>query len=321
MSVFIGMGSNTGDRKSHLESALKHIQKKARCLKISSLYENPALIPKGSPDDWNQPFLNLAVQIEWKDSPDSLLKFLKRIESKLGRASRAKWAPRPIDLDILLFHDLKKETKELKIPHPEIPNRQFVLSPLKELNSQLQPPGMKPALTLSRSLKATPLPLFTDILNLTPDSFSDGNVFNTEAKWTELFNEWESNSVGMIDVGAESTRPGATPLSEDEEWKRLEPFIKSFQDYFKNKTFKPKLSIDTYKWKVAKKAIRSGAEVINDVSGGSNLNMLSLIKDTSVKYIFMHSLSVPANPKITLPQKTLSGNHLKKLAKYQTQSI
>ncbi|PJI09097.1 MULTISPECIES: dihydropteroate synthase [Clostridium] len=100
------------------------------------------------------------------------------------------------------------------------------------------------------------------ILNVTPDSFSDGNKFNTIQKSMEHVLEMVNDGVDIIDVGGESTRPNSTPVSEEEEIKRVIPIIETL-----SRNFDIPISIDTYKGKVAELAIKSGAHLINDVWG------------------------------------------------------
>ncbi len=106
--------------------------------KKSSLYETK---PWGIE---NQPlFLNMAIEIETDFHPEKLLKLLKDIEIKLGRKRTIKWGPRIIDLDILLFNDIIVDKKGLKIPHPLMHKREFVLKPLSEIAPEIYHPLLK----------------------------------------------------------------------------------------------------------------------------------------------------------------------------------
>ena len=131
MKVFLGLGSNLGDRKKNITRALKELSTLGTIEKISALYETPALLPEDSPDHWNKPFFNLAVQMECSKSPPELLTCLKVIEKKIGPRERQRWSPRSLDLDILLCENQRFSSSELKVPHPEIENRSFVLDPAK----------------------------------------------------------------------------------------------------------------------------------------------------------------------------------------------
>jgi len=100
------------------------------------------------------------------------------------------------------------------------------------------------------------------ILNVTPDSFSDGGLYIYTDRAVERALEIEKEGADIIDIGGESTRPGSLPLSQEEELKRVIPVIERLQD-----RLKIPISIDTYKAKVAREAIKAGASIINDISG------------------------------------------------------
>jgi 2-amino-4-hydroxy-6-hydroxymethyldihydropteridine diphosphokinase len=102
---------------------------------VSSLYESPPQPPAPPPS-----YYNAAVRVSTSLRPGPLLRHLKDIEQKLGREARERWAPRPIDLDIALYHDLVMDTDALTIPHPRIVERAFVLRPLLDLDPELTHP-------------------------------------------------------------------------------------------------------------------------------------------------------------------------------------
>ena len=128
---YLGVGSNLGNRRKNIKLAVKLIGalKDTKIIKESRLFESsPSGGPAGQPN-----YLNAALKISTKLSPLKLLKQLKKIEKVLGRVKTARFGPRCIDLDILLFTDKVIERKELKIPHPRLMERDFVLKPLLEL--------------------------------------------------------------------------------------------------------------------------------------------------------------------------------------------
>jgi 2-amino-4-hydroxy-6-hydroxymethyldihydropteridine diphosphokinase len=143
--VFIGIGSNLGDRRANCREAREHIQElpDTRVVKESSLYESQ---PHGNAKTW---FANSVVEIETEIGAAELLKHLKAIEAKMGRkrVKGKRWGSRVIDLDIL-FYDMEIiEKRTLRIPHNRMPERRFVLLPLSELAPQL----IHPSLNLSVS--------------------------------------------------------------------------------------------------------------------------------------------------------------------------
>ena len=149
--VFIGIGSNLGDRKAHYYRALERVAElpKTRIVKESSLYESE---PLGDAQTW---YVNGVIEIETEFTPGQLLRRLKGIEQAMGRKKKAqtkRWTSRTIDLDILFFDNQVVNTHSLKIPHPELHNRRFVLLPLSELAPNLTHPRF--GVTISKLLVA-----------------------------------------------------------------------------------------------------------------------------------------------------------------------
>jgi 2-amino-4-hydroxy-6-hydroxymethyldihydropteridine diphosphokinase/dihydropteroate synthase len=297
VKCFVGLGVNLGDRPGMLEraaAALATLPGVSR-LRTAPVFQTPALVPPGAPDSWNLPFLNSAVELEWAGTPQELLKALKVTEKELGREEAPTWAPRVIDLDLLAAEGVVVQEKDCRVPHPALPSRAFVLDPLKHLAPGLRLPGFTiPILEQSRRLLPRN-PLWMAVLNLTPDSFSDGGELTKEGALSKQLDRLERAGVQCYDLGAESTRPGATPVSEQEEWKRLEPVLRQLAERHKGRHFAPLISVDTYRAATAARALEAGAHIINDVSGLSYPGMLPLLRDSRCQYVLMHSLSVPAD--------------------------
>ncbi len=287
MKIFLGIGSNLEPRRENIARGLKELSAICSLEKISPVYESPALLPPSAPPEWNKPFLNLTAQIEFSESPLILLGHLKAIEKRLGRKSRKKWSPRSLDLDILLWGDQQLSFPELKIPHPEMERRAFVLDPLKDILPSFIPKARR---------HKNHAPLWMAIVNLTPDSFSDGGLFSDDKVFSKTLSRYEEMGVAIIDLGAESTRPGALSLSPEEEWGRLQPFLERFFDLFGQKRLRPLVSVDTRHAQTASASLKLGADIINDVSGLRDRKMLSLLKDSQAGYILTHSLDAPVQP-------------------------
>ena len=135
--VYLALGTNLGDRRANLNSAIQAMPPAVRPQAASQVYETA---PWGVLD---QPaFLNQVIQAETGLGPQDLLAWLKRLESDLGRQPGMRYGPRLIDLDILLYDDLQLEIPALTIPHPRLAERAFVLVPLADLASDLRPAGM-----------------------------------------------------------------------------------------------------------------------------------------------------------------------------------
>lgn len=123
------------------------------------------------------------------------------------------------------------------------------------------------------------------ILNVTPDSFADGGMHNSLPAAMNRAQEMISEDVDIIDVGGESTRPGAMRITEAEELLRTIPVIAAIAKSFPEVT----ISIDTTRASVAQKALNAGAKIINDVSGGlADPKMAEVVANSGVKYVVMH---------------------------------
>jgi 2-amino-4-hydroxy-6-hydroxymethyldihydropteridine diphosphokinase len=137
VTVYLGLGSNLGNREDNLEMALKLLGQRMKIGKISSIYDTAPL------GITNQPrFLNIACQVFTRLTPEGLLALAKGIENKMGRHGRSS-EPRPIDIDILLYGDTVVDTPDLRIPHPHIADREFVLVPLAEIAPDVVHPVTK----------------------------------------------------------------------------------------------------------------------------------------------------------------------------------
>ncbi|KAL8848210.1 MAG: hypothetical protein Q9221_006779 [Calogaya cf. arnoldii] len=297
--AFIALGSNIGNRIGLIEQA---------CVEMT----------------------RRGLKIETTLTPLELLDQLKEIETSLGRVKTVENGPRTIDLDILLFDDRIVNEERLQIPHPRISEREFVLRPLCDLiphsflpqpsllidfSSQLSqiPRSARPISPLTpltcfaptSSTPQRPQILTADIpdrkthlmaiLNLTPDSFSNDGKHTPTFSPSSLLPQLHSllhHRVPILDIGGQSTRPKATPLSAEEELTRILPTIQfiradpAFNDIL--------LSIDTYHSSVARACIKAGADIINDVSGGlMDPKMFPTIAELGCTYILMHMRGTP----------------------------
>jgi 2-amino-4-hydroxy-6-hydroxymethyldihydropteridine diphosphokinase len=164
MKAFIGLGSNLGEREAMIRQALEALAAlpETDLVRASSLYDTE---PVGDVDQPN--FLNAVAQVDTDLSPRQLLWNLQLIERRLGRERTRRWGPRTIDLDLLLYGDEVIEEDDLRVPHPEMTRRAFVLVPLVELDPSLLNPvtGETLASHLSRLGARPPLKRGTRLWN------------------------------------------------------------------------------------------------------------------------------------------------------------
>ncbi|EED18517.1 folic acid synthesis protein [Talaromyces stipitatus ATCC 10500] len=319
--AYIALGSNIGDRIAMIERACAEMNKAGiKVKRTSSLFETAPMYVLDQ-----EPFLNAACEVETTLGPIELLDTLQGIENGLGRQKIIDKGPRSIDLDILLYNNETVSHPRLNIPHRLMLEREFVLRPLCQLIPHERVPLPGTNLTYLSALRSLPpsktVPVVTSplsphippltpsdpqkktvvmaILNVTPDSFSDGGKhyysgenFNPE-QLTSTIREFITAGATIIDVGGESTRPNATQLTAEEELSRVIPVIKHIRSL--PEAANVAISIDTYRARVAAEACRAGADIINDVSAGTlDPNMLSTMAATGKSVILMHMRGTPA---------------------------
>ncbi len=158
--VYVGLGSNIGDREGHLTDAcrLLHIHPAIAIETVSSLYRSA---PMGVTDQ--ALFVNAVARLQTTLSPPSLLAVTQATERRVGRTPTYHWGPRVVDIDLLLYEDLQLHSPYLTIPHAEIQHRAFVLVPLRELAPDLRLPS---GYHIQNLLGA--LPDYTDVQPIRP---------------------------------------------------------------------------------------------------------------------------------------------------------
>jgi dihydropteroate synthase/2-amino-4-hydroxy-6-hydroxymethyldihydropteridine diphosphokinase len=306
--VYLGLGSNLGDRYGRLIEALDRLQANVTIDAISSICETE---PWGYAD---QPlFLNAVCGGKTDLTPQELLGAVKAIETELGREPTFRYGPRAIDIDILLYDEIILEQADFFVPHAHLHERDFVLAPLNEIAPEVMHPrlgktiaALSAAADLSqvRVYAQRPLHLGTawwhwrrqtyvmGILNVTPDSFSGDGLLKQEDWLAAVVDQGRAMleaGAHILDVGGESTRPGAEPVSVDDELGRVLPAIRALYEAGPGP-----ISIDTYKAAVAREALDAGAVMVNDVWGlRRDPGMAGVIAERGVPAILMHNRSKP----------------------------
>lgn len=300
--VFIALGSNLGNRLYNLWKAVGLLQQ--RCLKnvhCSLVLETKPILPDVTeevPLSWNKPYLNMIVSGETLLSPDNLLHSLLTIEKFMGRVRQSKWEPRIIDLDILFYKDLNIYSPHLIIPHPEIGNRPFI----KHLLSLMKVDPWENQVHEKSFLKSFTLtPGLVGILNITRDSFSDGGKFYQIDEAIKHIMYLSQSGARVIDIGAQSTRPGATIHSCENEYNKLVKVLEEIRPLLDNGTLH--VSIDTFHASLIKNLLKKyKINWINCVKDEYlDDDTLRAIADHGCKLCIMHSLSIPPSEDKVLP--------------------
>ncbi len=325
--VYLSTGSNLNDRQGNLDNAIRLLDQHEhiRVLRISSVYETE---PWGYTD---QPaFLNQIVEIETDLAPLDLLRALKVLETEAGRVPTFKYGPRVMDVDIIFYGGEIFEGENLSIPHPQLEQRAFVLVPLAELAGEwVHPKTGQSVNALVQMIDTSGVKLFSDaegkkvkkgwplawgsrtfvmgILNITPDSFSGDGLLHGEDYLSAVLQQarrFVDAGADILDIGAESTRPGAQVVPAKEEIIRLLQVIRVVSAEFPDVI----LSIDTYKAPVAQVALKAGVDWINDVWGlRADEQMADLAATTGTPVILMHNRSHPADARL---EQRLGGRYI-----------
>lgn len=299
--IYVSLGSNVGHRLEYLQRATLALEE--RCLKNtrhSIVLETECLLPEGAPASWDQPFLNMVVSGESDLSPQDFLKTLKAIERELGRPEvYERWSPRTIDLDIIEWNGEVVDEADLKIPHPKLSNRPFLL----HLLALMEGPNPQKLIHTPEAcfLKSLSLfPRFVGIVNVTSDSFSDGGRYHNPDQAAAHALALSEAGASIVELGAQSTRPGAVLQKPEEDYATLEPVLERLKPLMDNGTLK--ISIDTFWPEVIHKILEVYPVAwINDVAGNLDDATLKRMVDHSCSLCLMHSLEVPPTRDRILP--------------------
>ncbi|QIV96092.1 2-amino-4-hydroxy-6-hydroxymethyldihydropteridine diphosphokinase/dihydropteroate synthase [Allofrancisella inopinata] len=305
MQYIIGIGANVGFTLENINKAIQAIAstENVKLLTKASLYSSKALLKENAPKDWDIVYLNTAIKIESSLKPLELLETLKDIEKNIGRDLNAPvWSPRVIDLDILAAEDLILDTEQLIIPHKELLNRNFALAPLLELNKNWHHPRhididlnirlkeLKNIDILNQRLSNT---MRMGIVNLSEQSFSDG--FLTDNERRNNLEQLIEDGAEIIDIGAESTRPDAKPISVNEEITKLDSFLDYLESQLHTLKYRPLISVDTRKVEVMQEILAKHHDIIwmiNDVECNDIQQKSKLLAKYDKKYVITHNLGI-----------------------------
>lgn len=268
--VFIAFGSSLGDRIAYIENAITLLQEQHIVSSIfrSSYYRST---PIDAPGDF---YINSVIRCITTLTPYELLAAIHTVEESCGRKRYAHHNMRTIDIDILLYDRETLETSDLILPHPRMQDRWFVMLPLREIEKNIERYFTKTILPdqeylaqgieklSGREIQWKWKYATMGILNITPDSFYDG--WNSLQLDTALEKIWVMLQEGadIIDIGWQSTRPGHTPISPQEELSRIRQILPEFRKKFPHTP----MSIDTFYRETAEFAIEYWVDIINDIS-------------------------------------------------------
>ena len=142
VEVCLGLGSNLGDRLLNISTAISSLTNKKIITNVrtSKIYESKAVLLSGSPKDWDKNYYNLVVKCNSDLLPNKLLEQVEIVQKEMGRVNLGRWGPRIIDIDILTYGDEQYIMENLRIPHPLMLNREWVMMPLSSINPKWRYP-------------------------------------------------------------------------------------------------------------------------------------------------------------------------------------
>lgn len=319
-TVYIAFGTNEGNQMENIQAALRHLNDyDIKVEATSSMYISKPMYYKDQAD-----FYNGVIKVITKKTPHELLEALKKIEYEhINRIKEFDNGPRLIDLDIILYDNITLNTEDLVIPHKLMLERTFVMQPLCELagpdfihpistepihnhlkelllgqgNDELQEchklEHYVPLIRLHTKLDLSKTVIMA-IVNITPDSFSDGGSHFSKphqdiiGKCLKLV----SDGAEIIDIGGVSTRPGSNEPSLEEELNRVVPVIKAIRS--EDSLSKVLISVDTYRSEVAEAVLIAGADIINDVLMGLyDPKIFDVVAKFGCPYIMSHIRGTP----------------------------
>ncbi|MCE2993129.1 MAG: dihydropteroate synthase [Alphaproteobacteria bacterium] len=313
--IILALGTNLGNRMHNLHIAVDKLAKFITSIKTSAVFETKAMLPDNAPPSWDINYYNMVLSCDTKLDPRELLAAVKSIEKQMGREDGARWAPRIIDIDILFYNDVFIESEDLHIPHKEVLNRDFVILPLMQIAPNLKFTGHNNVYghTLTQIFnglqnfqssfkRSIPFdPKLMGIVNITPDSFSDGGQFvRADDAVTHALHLYKAGAF-YIDFGAQSTNPRSMLIDQEEEFARLDDVISGFISEVGVEAAKHCISVDSFSAAVLIKLLsKYKVSVVNDQSAGRNQAIIASVADARTKYVAMHSIDLPTSQKYLL---------------------
>lgn len=298
--IVIALGANLpssiGSPRDTIKRAITEIAKQG----IRVLYQSPIYLTAPVPISDQPWYHNAVISVSTDQSPAQLLKTLQSIENNFGRVRTERNAPRIIDLDIVVYNDVIQNNDDLILPHPRMHERAFVLYPLRDISRNwIHPVSRKhigdliAGIGAGQDIKRETRPLIMGIVNVTPDSFSDGGEFSSTDAAIAHGLKLIAEGADILDVGGESTRPTSVVVPPQEEQNRILPVIEGL------KNAGALISVDTRNASTMRAALKAGAGLINDISALTHdADSLDAVRESDCRICLMHMQGTPQTMQI-----------------------
>ncbi len=298
--IFIALGANTPSPFGLPHQTMRWAVLQLHAYGIEVVQQSRVYITEPVPISAQPYYYNQVVQVNTRLSPDAVMRFLLEIETRTGRQRREINASRPLDLDIIAYDNSHIITQMVHIPHPRMHERLFVLRPIQDIASHWVHPTLQ--LSVQQMIASAPqyyceplghMPQVMGVLNVTPDSFSDGGQFDgTEAALVQAVTMMDEGAF-CIDIGGESTRPNAPEISPHDEQARIVPVLKQLVPLAHARG--RRISVDTRHASTMEAVIKLGVDIINDVSALTHDDRsLDVVAQSRADVILMHMRGTPA---------------------------
>ncbi len=293
--IVIALGANLpsqfGSPRETIKRAIAEIAKNNACV----LYQSPIYLTAPVPVSDQPWYHNAVIGVSTDQSPADLLKTLQSIENNFGRVRTIRNAPRVIDLDIVAYHDIVQHNDDLILPHPRMHERAFVLYPLRDIaRNWVHPVSRKHINELislipsGQDIQCESRPLIMGIVNVTPDSFSDGGQFASTDAAIQHGLHLIAEGADILDIGGESTRPSSVIISPDEEQRRILPVIEGLRNSG------VLISVDTRNASTMAAVLKAGAGMINDISALTHdADSINVLRNSDCRICLMHMQGTP----------------------------
>lgn len=298
--IVIALGANLPSIHGSPAETIKHAIVEIAKTGVRVLYQSPIYLTAPVPISDQPWYHNAVIGVSTDLSPKDLLKTLQSIENNFGRIRTERNAPRVIDLDIIVYHDVVQNENNLILPHPRMDERAFVLYPLKDIAPEWRHPITKKHINHliydipeGQDIKRENRPLIMGIINVTPDSFSDGGDFASADAAIQHGLKLIADGAEILDIGGESTRPSSVVIAPDIEQRRILPVIEAF------KNSGALISVDTRNASTMRAAIKAGAGMVNDISALTHdTDSINVVRESDCRICLMHMQGTPQTMQI-----------------------
>lgn len=298
--IFLALGANINSPFGLPHQTFKWIVQALRGRGVHVVAQSRLYITEPVPASSQPYYTNQVVAVETAHSPQDLMQVLLEVEALAGRQRRIPNEMRPLDLDILAYDNVQMQDDLIHLPHPRLHERLFVLKPLQEIAPEWLHPisgqTIEQMIAAAPRYACTPLghiPHVMGVLNVTPDSFSDGGQFDAADAAFEHAKTMIDQGADIIDVGGESTRPNAETLTIEEEQRRVLPVLARLVPYAHARG--RKISIDTRNADTMESALALGVDIVNDVTALTHdPRSLAVVAQSQADVILMHMRGTPA---------------------------